>query len=208
MKLIVGLGNPGKEYKMTRHNIGFIILDYYFESEAWKNNSNDYDEDAIRLMIDNMTSVSSWKEKFDALYKDITIEGEKIIFVKPTTYMNLSGDAVIKFVNFYKINPEDILIIQDDLDLPFGKIRIKYDSSSGGHNGIKSIINNLGTQKFGRLKIGISHNATGDTKNYVLGIFTEEEQKKLISILPKTNKIINDFICYNIKQAMINYNNN
>lgn len=183
MKLIVGLGNPGDEYKATRHNIGFIVLDNYIKDGLWK-------------------------EKYNALYKDMMIDNEKVILVKPTTYMNLSGDAVIKFVNFYKIDPSDILVIHDDLDLPFGRIRIKFDSSSGGHNGIKSIINNLGTQKFGRLKIGISHNSNGDTKDYVLGHFTEEENQKLNKILPDTKKIIDDFIKYDINKAIENYNKN
>ena len=130
MKLIVGLGNPGKEYVNTRHNVGFIVLDYYLGHVKYK-------------------------EKFNGLYYELD-KGEKIIFLKPQTFMNNSGDCVKKFVDYYKIDSNDILIIHDDLDLEIGKIKYKYNSSSGGHNGIKSIINMLGTQEFLRLKIGIS----------------------------------------------------
>ena len=128
MKLIVGLGNPGDEYKNTRHNVGFMAIDHYVG-------------DAM------------WKSKFNGLYCDKVINGEKILFLKPTTYMNLSGNCVVEFVNFYKINSDDILVIQDDLDLPFLKFKLKYKSSCGGHNGMRSIINCLGTDKISRLKI-------------------------------------------------------
>ena len=118
MKLIIGLGNPGKEYENTRHNIGFMVLDNYLKD-------------------------SSWQKKYNALYTTEIINNEKVIFVKPETYMNLSGNSVIEFINFYKIENKDILVIHDDLDLPFGKIRVKTNSSAGGHNGIKSIINRI-----------------------------------------------------------------
>ena len=118
MKLIVGLGNPGKEYENTRHNIGFMILDNYLKDAVWTN-------------------------KYKGLVTTLNINNDKVIFLKPVTYMNLSGESVREIVNFYKINIEDILIIHDDLDLSLGKIRIKKNSSDGGHNGIKSIINNL-----------------------------------------------------------------
>ena len=133
MKLIVGLGNPGKEYENTRHNIGFMVIDHFATGDHWKS-------------------------KWNALYMEKNMNGEKIILVKPQTYMNLSGNAIIEFVNFYKINLEDILVIQDDLDLSIGTYRLKINSSAGGHNGIKSIINLLGSNHFARLKIGISNN--------------------------------------------------
>ena len=112
MKLIVGLGNPGKEYEKSRHNVGFIILDSYFNGEKWHT-----------------------KDNYEFLEKNIN--NEKVIFIKPLTFMNLSGLAVQKVVNFYKIPTEDILIIHDDLDLPEKTVRFKYNSSAGGHNGIK-----------------------------------------------------------------------
>lgn len=181
MKLIVGLGNPGKEYENTRHNIGFMVIDNYLSS-------------------------ASWQKKFNALYTTEIINNEKVIFVKPETYMNLSGNSVIEFVNFYKIEPQDILVIHDDLDLPFGKIRVKTNSSAGGHNGIKSIIDRLGTNTFARLKIGISHNTNGDTKDFVLGKFNNEELKVIRDLYPLTSNIINDFIKYDINKVMNDYN--
>lgn len=181
MKLIIGLGNPGKEYENTRHNIGFMVIDNYLK---------------------NVT----WQKKYNALYTPEIINNEKVIFIKPVTYMNLSGNSVIEFVNFYKVEPKDILVIHDDLDLPFGKIRIKVNSSAGGHNGIKSIINRLGTNNFARLKIGISHNTNGDTKDFVLGKFSKEQQEELEKLYPITKKVIGAFIKYDINKVMNDYN--
>lgn len=181
MKLIVGLGNPGKDYENTRHNIGFMVLDNYLTS-------------------------CTWQKKFNAEYTTITINNEKAILVKPLTYMNLSGDAVVEYVNYYKIAAKDILVIHDDLDLPFGKIRIKASSSAGGHNGIKSIIERLGNNNFARLKIGISHNTNGDTKDFVLGKFNKEQLEELAKLYPITNKVIDAFINYDINKVMNDYN--
>lgn len=181
MKLIIGLGNPGKEYENTRHNIGFMILDNYLKK-------------------------GTWQKKYNALYTTEIINNEKVIFIKPETYMNLSGNSVIEFVNFYKIESKDILVIHDDLDLPFGKIRIKVNSSAGGHNGIKSIIERLGNNNFARLKIGISHNTNGDTKDYVLGKFNKEQLEELDKLYPLTNKVIDSFIKYDINKVMNDYN--
>ena len=181
MKMIVGLGNPGKEYKDTRHNVGFLVLDNYLED-------------------------ASWKEKFSANYYIDNINCEKVLFVKPLTYMNLSGDAVVQFVNYYDIELDDILVIHDDLDLPFGKYKIKVDSSAGGHNGIKSIINRLGSQDFARLKIGISHDRSIDTKDYVLGKFSKADKELFEGMLPTFKKIINCFINEGIDRTMNIYN--
>ena len=181
MKLIIGLGNPGKEYLNTRHNIGFMVLDNYLGNISWQN-------------------------KFNALYTTKEINNEKVIFIKPLTYMNLSGNAVQEFVNFYKINLEDILVIHDDLDLPLGKYRLKTNSSSGGHNGIKSLINNLGSNNFARLKIGVSKNNDIDTKDYVLGHFKKEELSIINDLYPKFASIIEDFTTNNINTLMNKYN--
>ena len=181
MKMIVGLGNPGKDYQNTRHNVGFMVLDYF-------------------------PGNNSWKEKFKAMYNIQQINGEKVLFVKPLTYMNLSGDAVVEFVNYYDIDLGNILIIHDDLDLPFGKYKLKVDSSAGGHNGIKSIINRLGTQNFARLKIGISHDRSIDTKDYVLGKFSKEDKELFDSMSSTFNKIINYFIKEGIDRTMNIYN--
>ena len=154
MKLIVGLGNPGREYKNTRHNIGFMVLDEYLGK------------------VD-------WKHKTETDFYQTEIFNESVIFLKPLTYMNLSGLAVKKIVNFYKINVNDILIIQDDLDLEVGKYKIKRNSSAGGHNGIKSIITELNTDSFARLKIGIGKSINIPTDKYVLSKFSDEDLNKV-----------------------------
>ncbi len=181
MKLIIGLGNPGKDYQNTRHNVGFLILDNYLGN------------------VD-------WKEKFNALYFEKRINSEKVIFVKPLTFMNLSGNAVVKYVNYYNVNIDDILVIQDDLDLSFSTYKLKKNSSAGGHNGIKSIINCLGSQDFLRLKIGVSNNKSIDTKDYVLGRFSKEEKDKLDSLQKTFNEIIESFVIVGISKTMNIYN--
>lgn len=181
MKMIVGLGNPGKEYENTRHNIGFMVLNYFPGN--------------------NFT-----KEKYNGLIFEDNINGEKVIFVKPTTYMNLSGECVGKLANFYKIDHNDILIIQDDLDLPYMKYRLKYKSSSGGHNGLKSIMNCLGTDEIPRLKIGIANNKQIDTKDYVLGKFSKEQLDLFDSTAKIFKDIIIDFINKDINYCMMKYN--
>ncbi len=181
MKLIVGLGNPGDEYKNTRHNIGFMIIDNYL-------NSND------------------WKKKFDGLYQIINVNGEKVMFLKPTTYMNLSGSSVYQAVKFYDIAIDDILVIHDDMDLDFKKYKLKANSSAGGHNGIKSIISSLKSDAFGRLKIGISHATNGDTINYVLGKFSKEELNYFKESSDLYRNIIDSFVNEGLEKAMNKYN--
>lgn len=184
MKLIVGLGNPGKEYEMTRHNIGFICLDNFV----------------------NKNNISKFQEKFNGLSTKEMIGNEQIIFLKPLSYMNLSGTVVKKYVDYYKIKSSDILIIQDDLDMPLGKIKLRPKGSSGGHNGIKNIIEELHTEEFKRLKIGISKDNKIDTKDYVLGKFSQEEQEFIDKILPTTNEIIEKFLTMDFDKLMNKYN--
>ena len=172
MKLIAGLGNPGKEYENTRHNVGFICLDNYAKTNNF----------------------SIKKEKFNGNFWEITRNGEKIIFLKPLSYMNLSGTVVRKYLDYYKINLSDILIIHDDLDMTLGRLKIKNNGSSGGHNGIKNIIEHTGSEKFMRLKVGISKNNNIDTKDYVLGKFNKEEKEIINQKLNVVNNIIDDFI--------------
>lgn len=181
MKLIIGLGNPGKDYKDTRHNVGFMVLDNYLNT-------------------------SDWKEKFNAMYHETKINGEKVLFVKPLTFMNLSGDAVVKYVNYFDVNIDDILVIHDDLDLTFGTYKLKKNSSAGGHNGIKSIINRLGTDSFARLKVGVSHDRSIDTTDYVLGNFSKTEKEKFTSMQNDFDKIIESFIINGIERTMNIYN--
>ncbi len=184
MKLIVGLGNPGNEYKNTRHNIGFQLLDY----------------------IAKYNNVSFIKDKFNGSYAEMYINDEKVLLLKPQSYMNLSGGVVLKFISFYKINLDDVLVIHDDLDMNFGRVKIVYDSSSGGHNGIKDIEKCLGTRKYARLKIGIANNKDIDTKDYVLGRFTDEEIKILDSVDKSLLHVIDDFCIMSLDRLMSKYN--
>ena len=161
MKLIVGLGNPGKEYENTRHNMGYLFIDYYLNKKG------------INL---------EWKEKFNGLYLDTVIGGEKIIFMKPLTYMNLSGEAVRKYLDYFKIDVSDLLVVVDDLDLGVGNYKIKNNGSSGGHNGLKNIELHIGTQNYKRFRIGIS-NTTYDVKDYVLGKISVKDYYDVFDIL-------------------------
>ena len=133
MKLIVGLGNPGKQFDRTRHNIGFEVLDYMSEY--------------FQIPLD--------KSKFKGIYGVGIIAGEKVILLKPLTYMNLSGESIRPIMDYYNIGIEGLVVIYDDLDLPVGKIRLRQKGSSGGHNGIKSTIQHVGTEKFNRIRVGI-----------------------------------------------------
>lgn len=184
MKLIVGLGNPGKEYNNTRHNIGFMCIDKLSEYYNFKIEKN----------------------KFNGLYTIQKINDEDIIFLKPQKFMNLSGEVIREFVNYYKINIQDILIICDDLDMELGKIRLRYKGSSGGHNGLKNISINLGTSDFKRIKIGISNNKNIDTKDYVLGKFNSEESKIISNSIDLIPSIIDDYLKIKFDNLMNKYN--
>lgn len=184
MKLIVGLGNPGKEYENTRHNAGFKFIDEYAKSKGLTFNQN----------------------KFKGLYTTFINNGEKIIFLKPQKYMNLSGEVVRDFVNFFKINIEDILIICDDLDTPLGKIKIKYKGSSGGHNGLKNIEQNLNTNEYKRIKIGISNDKNQDRINYVIGKMPKEDLEKLNEVISHSPEILNDYLTLKFDNLMNKYN--
>jgi PTH1 family peptidyl-tRNA hydrolase len=154
VKLIVGLGNPGKKYTNTKHNVGFMCLDKY----AHKYN--------LTFKKEN---------KFNAEL----VKVDSLLLLKPHTFMNLSGQSIKAIVDYYDIDVDDILIIYDDLSLPLGKIRLREKGSAGGHNGIKSVISHLGTQEFKRIKVGIDSNPLIDTKDYVLGTFTKKQLEEL-----------------------------
>ena len=182
LKLIVGLGNPGKEYEKTRHNMGFMSIDSFANK--------------MNLKID--------KNKFDGLYTEYIYNGEKVILLKPQKYINLSGEVIKKYVDFYKIQISDILVISDDLDMPFGKIKIKYSGSSGGHNGLKNIENHLQTKEYKRIKIGISNDKNIDTKDYVLGKIKDEEL--LNTIISNVTNILEDYFKISFDNLMNKYN--
>ena len=183
MKMIVGLGNPGCEYENTRHNIGFMILDNY---ARYKN--------------------VNFIEKFNGLYTKISINNENIILLKPLSYMNLSGTVVKKYANYFKVDSKDIFIIQDDLDMPVGKIKLKYKGSCGGHNGIRNIIDNLKTEEFPRFKLGIGRDEKISIKDYVLSKFSKEELNKIEKIMEFSNDVIDSYIEFGIEKTMSKYN--
>ncbi|MBM7704912.1 aminoacyl-tRNA hydrolase [Metabacillus iocasae] len=185
MKVIVGLGNPGREYDRTRHNIGFMIID----------------ELAEHLMI------SLDKTKFNGIYGVGTVKGEKVILLKPLTYMNLSGESLKPLMSYYDVSPEDILVIYDDLDLPSGKVRLRTKGSAGGHNGIKSIVQHLKTQEFNRIRVGIDRPTNGmKISDYVLGKFTNEEMVDMKEAIDKSIKASEDWIHTPFLEVMNRYN--
>ena len=160
MFLIVGLGNPGKEYDGTRHNIGFAAVDYIADK---------YNIELNRI-------------KFKGVYGEGFIGGEKVILLKPTKYMNLSGDSVREFVNFYKLSPEEIIVVCDDINLPVGGIRIRKKGSDGGQKGLRSIIGQLGYDNFTRVRVGVGEKPAGwDLAKHVLSKFTDDEKDDIIS---------------------------
>ena len=185
MKLIAGLGNPGKKYDQTKHNTGFMALDHYL-------NKNNLDLD---------------KDKFEGLWTKQKINGEDVIFLEPQTFMNDSGKSIAQVANFFNIAPEDILVIHDDMDMPIGKIRIRANGKSGGHNGIKSIMACLGTNNFNRLKIGIRHPQKESVVSWVLSPFNDEQQKLMDAAFDVSENIINDFIKGKNAQYLMNQYN-
>lgn len=174
MKIIVGLGNPGKEYEKTKHNLGFLFLEY----------------------LENKYKFSIIKNAFDAVIYETTFEGEKVVFVKPQTYMNLSGNSVVKVKNFYRVEPKDIIVIFDDIDIPFGTIKYKTTGSGGTHNGMKNIVTCLNTKEFSRIKIGIGglKHENQDLKDFVLQRFNKEQLLKLEEIFESAELKLKEFI--------------
>lgn len=185
MKLIVGLGNPGKEYQNTRHNIGFNAVDYYLHKK---------------------NIMDKWTKKFDGVYLSTVIDGEKIIFLKPYTFMNLSGSSVKKIVNYFNISIDDILIIADDLDLLVGNYKLRPSGSCGGHNGLRSIESYLGTSSYKRLKIGISNNKNIDTKDYVLGAISRDEMDIIQNVFESICDVLDDYLKMPFSDLMCKYN--
>jgi PTH1 family peptidyl-tRNA hydrolase len=146
------------------------------------------------------------KKKYNGLYTETTINDEKVILLKPLSYMNLSGEVVIKYVNYFKIDTKDILVINDDLDMEIGKIRLREKASSGGHNGLKNIALHLHTEEFKRLKVGISNNKELNTKDYVLGHFSKEDKELLESKKEEIVNLLKDFVVLNFDRLMSKYN--
>lgn len=174
MYLIVGLGNPGTQYKGTRHNVGFDILDLISEK--------------YNIVVNRI--------KFKGVYGEGNIEGEKVILLKPSTFMNLSGESVREAVSFYKINASNIIILHDDISLEVGRLRIRSKGSAGGHNGLKSIILNLSSDEFIRFKIGVGQ-PKGELVSHVLGKFSKDERK----LIDDVNKATVEAVELVIKQG-------
>ncbi|MEM1239329.1 MAG: aminoacyl-tRNA hydrolase [Cyanobacteria bacterium P01_H01_bin.26] len=191
-KLLVGLGNPGQKYAKTRHNIGFEVIDRL--AQSW----------AINM---------SENKRFQGSVGEARVtSGERLILLKPSTYMNLSGQSVRAVVDWYKLSPSDVLVIYDDMDLPIGKLRLRLFGSAGGHNGMKSIISHLGTQTFPRLRLGISRTASAESQSnqtvvgHVLGRFAPDERKVMDAAITLAGEAIEFSLGKGIERAMSLYN--
>lgn len=185
MYVIVGLGNPGRKYKDSRHNVGFSVIDILSKRYNTKIN----------------------KIKFKSLYGESKINGEKIFLVKPQTFMNNSGETVLEISNFYKVPLENIIVIQDDIDIDFASLRVRSKGSAGSHNGMKSIIYLLKSDKFPRIKIGVGRPEPGrDLADFVLGRFTKEEEMDINETLEKAADAVECLIKEGISSSMNKYN--
>jgi len=184
MRLIVGLGNPGREYERTRHNVGFVAIDYLAEQ----------------------VGIKMSKIKFKGICGEGFIGSEKCILLKPQTFMNLSGESVRDAAEFYKIPPEDIIVIYDDVNLETGKVRIRPNGSAGGHNGMKSIIYLLNSDNFPRIRFGVGA-PQHDLADHVLGHFNEQDGINVTNAIKRIEDIISVMISKDISEAMSRFNN-
>mgnify|MGYP000681002036 CR=1 FL=1 len=183
-RLVIGLGNPGRKYAGNRHNVGFQCLDRL--AAAW--------------------GLSFSRRKHKALLAEGEIAGLKVILAKPQTFMNLSGQAVERLAHFYRLPPENILVIYDDLDLPLGKIRLRPKGGSGGHKGMKSIIEHLGTQNFPRLRVGIGRPTHGDPVDYVLSDFAPDQRITMEEVYGRVISAVELWLKEGIEAAMNKHN--
>jgi PTH1 family peptidyl-tRNA hydrolase len=185
MKLIVGLGNPGKDYALTRHNVGFLVIDE----------------------LSRQLNIALDKNKFNGKYGIGHVGAEKVIVCKPYTYMNLSGEFLRPLMIYYDVDIEDILVVYDDLDLTVGKIRLRTKGSAGGHNGVKSIISHLGTQSFKRIRIGIDRPRNSEKiVDYVLGSFTKDEVPLMDLAVQKSTDACQKWVSNPFSEVMNVYN--
>jgi peptidyl-tRNA hydrolase, PTH1 family len=186
MKLIVGLGNPGPEYRETRHNAGFMVAD---------------------VLVTRWRVEDQWREKFDALQIKTLVGAEPVIVSKPLTFMNLSGQSVAATAGFYKIEPADVFIVTDDVALPLGRLRARRDGGAGGHNGLKSIIQHLGTQAFPRMRVGVGRgDDRRDLADYVLGRFDASERDTVSAAVLRAAEATEMFISDGIERVMNSFN--
>ena len=186
MKLIVGLGNPGPEYRETRHNVGFKVADAL--AERWRVGDG-------------------WREKFEALQVRSGVGDDQVILLKPLTLMNLSGQAVAATAGFYKIEPADVFIVTDDVALPLGRLRARRDGGAGGHNGLKSIIQHLGTQAFPRMRVGVGRgDDRRDLADHVLGRFEADERDTVSAAVLRAADASEMFLAEGIERVMNAFN--
>lgn len=183
IKLIVALGNPGNEYELTRHNIAWTLVDTHPKLQS-----------------------SHWKSKFKGEYTELNSPTGRIYILKPQTYMNLSGESVAPLCQFFKINVEEILVIQDELDLPFGAIHFKKGGGLAGHNGLKSISQHMASQEFYRMRIGIGRPVRGSVSNWVLSKFPAEQDIELGLVLKNGNEALDFFLAEGFKKASNTFN--
>jgi PTH1 family peptidyl-tRNA hydrolase len=185
MKLIVGLGNPGKDYMGTRHNIGFGVI----------------------TRLSDKYNIGMKSKEHKAVCGKGMIGGEKVILAQPQTFMNLSGESVKSFADYYKIEPEDIIVAFDDIDLEVGQIRVRRKGSAGGHNGIKNIIAQLGSNEFPRVKVGVGAKPEGgDLIRHVLGHFSKEDEKVISEVLDEAADAVEMIVTEGVEPAMNRYN--
>ena len=185
MKIVAGLGNPGSEYEKTKHNVGFMFVD---------------------ALADKL-GVTDWKDKFDAKIGEARIGAEKVLLVKPQTYMNESGQAIGPLMNFYKLDAEDLIVVHDDMDIPAGTIRIRKKGSAGGHNGIKSVLAHVGDEHFARVRIGIGRPMPGWTVvNHVLAPFVPEDVPKIDEAIKYLVPAVECMVTDDVDKAMNQYN--
>ena len=184
-KLIVGLGNPGPKYLWTRHNAGFIVLDRFA----------------------HLAGISVSKKSFSGLYGEGNFKGERILLLKPQTFMNLSGRSVAEALRFHKLDPADLLIIHDELDIPFGQMKFKENGGHGGHNGLRSLHQLLGGGNYPRLRVGIGRPLHGDMADYVLTNFAKDEMTALPQVIDGIVDGLETFITEGLPKAMSLYNN-
>jgi PTH1 family peptidyl-tRNA hydrolase len=185
VKWFVGLGNPGPAYQSTRHNIGFMAMDRFAEKHG----------------------IKVTQSKCKALLGEGVVNGSKVYLLKPMTYMNLSGESIRAFMDFFKAPIDDLVVVYDDLDTPFGQIRLRYQGSAGGHNGIKSTVQHLGTQSFNRIRMGINRPAPGyNIADYVLSSFSKDEFKAMPQLLDTTCEAMEHSLGSAFEKTMAKFN--
>ena len=184
MYIIAGLGNPGRKYEGTRHNVGFHAIFY----------------------LEDRLGVNANRVKFQAATGEAQIAGHRVLLLKPQTYMNLSGNAIREAMNFYKVPPEKLIVIYDDWDIPVGRLRVRPSGSAGSHNGMRSILQQIGTEGFPRVRIGIGEETRAETVHYVLSRFPKEQEKMINDIIKQAGDAAIDIIENGVDHAMNTFN--